>query len=162
MPRVASTSRVFEAAIAARDRLRAADLPRRASMPDVPVPVSLAQSRVNTHPERVTVIPQIGDDATIDDAAAPGHRLESFTITVVIETGFYDDEDAAVSRVAELADAVQRAFFDESPNLPVVARLTSASVDLDRIQSVQFSVYEAEPGQFTADASVEYAVRCMI
>lgn len=108
-----NTSRVFAAALAAKTRLDAQSWPPH---PSLGVPqIAFADDDPASFAEIVSIIADVGDDSDIVWRTSPGSRDERFDLLFSITSATGEtDQTAVVERLEELADVVQRAFYDDT------------------------------------------------
>jgi hypothetical protein len=144
-----NTSRVFEAARKCKQRLAAQSWPPHPITGAFPQ-IALADMDPEGQAEIVWVVPDVGDDASITWRSLPNGRDEAFDLIIQI-TSFADDidpqiqEDQLLDRLEELADVVQRAFFDDAgavaPTERVLPLDIAEAVKLEGVGQVSFSMW---------------------
>lgn len=109
-----NTSRVFDAQRQVKLRLEAQTFP---AVTGLGVPqVALGRPDPTAYAEIIYIIPDVGDDAGGIDAAGTSHcqRLETVQLVIEFSTATGETDDLAVlDRLEEVADVIQRAFYDD-------------------------------------------------
>ena len=108
-----NTSRVFAAALAARERMNEQTWPAH---PTLGAPqIAFADDDPQGNAEIISILADIGDDSDIVWRTSPGSRDERFDLLFSITSATGEtDQTAVVERLEELADVVQRAFYDDT------------------------------------------------
>jgi hypothetical protein len=158
-----NTSRVFEAARQCKQRLAAQSWPLHPITGMFPQ-IALADMDPDGQAEIVWVVPDVGDDASIVWRSLPNGRDEEFDLIIQI-TSFAENgdpqiqEDQLLDRLEELADVVQRAFFDDAGAVAPTARVLpldiSEAVKLEGVGQVSFSMWPNGEG-LSGSAVVRY------
>lgn len=150
-----NTSRVFAAAIKANERLQAQTWPAH---PSFGAPqIAFADDYLQGNAEIVSILVDIGDDSAITWRSLPGGRDETFDLLFRIQTATGStDQVAVVERLEQLADVVQRAFYDDVAQGMTPLGIAEA-VKLEGIGQVSFIVtqFDAIDG-YVGQAYVTY------
>lgn len=133
-----NTSRVFAAALAAHDRLKQQSWPNHYTMGEPQL--AFADDDPQSHAEIISILTDVGDDAAITWRSLPGGRDERFDIvfSILSATG-EDDQRVVVERLEQLADVVQRAFYDDIERTMTPLDVAEA-VKLEGVGQVSFIV----------------------
>jgi hypothetical protein len=158
-----NTSRVFEAARKCKVRLCDQAWPPH-PITGLPPQIALADMDPEGQAEIVWIVPDVGDDASITWRSLPNGRDEAFDLIIQI-TSFAENgdpqlqEDQLLDRLEELADVVQRAFFDDAgavaPTERVLPLDIAEAVKLEGVGQVSFSMWPNGQG-LSGSAVVRY------
>jgi hypothetical protein len=158
-----NTSRVFDAARKCKQRLAAQSWPLHPITGVFPQ-IALADLDPDGQAEIVWIVPDVGDDASITWRSLPNGRDEAFDLIIQI-TSFAENgdpqlqEDQLLDRLEELADVVQRAFFDDAgavaPTERVLPLDIAEAVKLEGVGQVSFSMWPNGQG-LSGSAVVRY------
>lgn len=159
-----NTSRVFEAARKMKARLVAQSWPVHPATGQAPQ-VTFVDPDPDAHSEIVWIVPDVGDDQTMPWGRMPNGRDEEFDLLVqIVCVDDYDDdfdEDRVLDRLEELADVVQRAFYDDQFTVPNEAMRPldiSGAQKLQGVGQVSFAITPADRGQYRGVALIRYRV----
>jgi hypothetical protein len=154
-----NTSRVFEAARRAKERLTEQSWPTHPATGDEPQ-ITFTDPDIDGQGEIIWLIPDIGDDAAIEVRSLPNGRNEMFDLVFTIYTDALVtdefDEDACLDRLEELADVVQRAFYNDNETVDRWSLLTTSSVSLEGFTKVSFSITPTEGGMRRGVCEIRY------
>jgi len=133
-----NTSRVFAAALAARDRLDEQTWPAH---PTLGAPqIAFADDDPQGNAEIISILADVGDDSDITWRSMPGGRDERFDLLFSITSAVGETDQAnVVRRLEELADVVQRAFYDDVARSMTPLGIAEA-VKLEGVGQVSFYV----------------------
>lgn len=136
-------SRVFVAALDVYDRLLAEVWPVHDVLGSPPQ-IAFANAQPDSFAEIVQVVPDVGEDSTINWRSVPGGRDEEFGILFLITTatGAVDQREV-VARLAELSAVVERAFYDDLTGVVRPIDVPGA-LKLDGVDQVSFKVLELD------------------
>jgi hypothetical protein len=158
-----NTSRVFDAARKCKTRLGDQGWPPH-PITGLPPQIALADMDPDGQAEIVWIVPDVGDDASITWRSLPNGRDEEFELIIQI-TSFAENadpqlqEDQLLDRLEELADVVQRAFFDDAgavaPTERVLPLDIAEAVKLEGVGQVSFSMWPNGEG-LSGSAIVRY------
>jgi hypothetical protein len=158
-----NTSRVFEAARKGKVRLNDQAWPPH-PITGIEPQIALADYDPDGQAEIVWIVPDVGDDASITWRSLPNGRDEEFDLVIQI-TSFsmssdpQDQEDQLLDRLEELADVVQRAFFDDAgavaPTERVLPLDIAEAVKLEGVGQVSFQMWPNGEG-LSGSAVVRY------
>lgn len=158
-----NTSRVFEAARKCKVRLADQSWPPHPITGIVPQ-IALADLDPDGQAEIVWIVPDVGDDASITWRSLPNGRDEEFDLVIQI-TSFAEDrdgqvqEDQLLDRLEELADVVQRAFYDDTGTVAPTGRILpldiAEAVKLEGVGQVSFQIWPNGDG-LSGSAVVRY------
>lgn len=155
-----ATSQVFDAAEALRDLLIAATWPA-GGLGGADPQVGMSEVDPSRTGEFVQVVPVVGEDSSIEWVSAPSRRSESFALEVRIVTNIgAPTETAAVERIKELTQVVERTLFDDVTGTLVT--LTEQQESNLTASQVSFEVGEFDSGEFGAVATVVAGARFRI
>lgn len=158
-----ATSRVFEAARQCKVRLSDQSWPPHPITGRWPQ-VALADYDPDGQGEIVWIVPDVGDDASITWRSLPNGRDEEFELVIQITSSAVDrdgqaQEDQLLDRLEELADVVQRAFYDDADGVAPTARVTlldiAEAVKLEGVGQVAFAMWPNGEG-LSGSAVVRY------
>jgi hypothetical protein len=154
-----ATSRVFEAARKTKSRLLEQSWPPHPNAGTVPQ-VALCEPSWDDEFEIVWVVPEIGDDSEITWRSSPNGRDEVFDILIRVSSEDAD-EDALLDRIEQLADVVQRAFYDDNteataPSERILPLDISQAVKLEGVGQVSFMIVTAPRDGFRAFCDIRY------
>lgn len=161
---MANTSRVFEAIRQTKARLEAQSWPPNPQTGETPH-ICRWGADYGVHGEIIQVgQSEVGDDSSITWQRLPGGRDEVFSIDIGIgqNTGEMD-EDAISNRTEELADVVQRAFFDDATKTIIPLGMPEA-LKLEGVSSVSHvqPFHDPDAGALIAGAVIRYTVQFRI
>lgn len=158
-----NTSRVFEAARKCKVRLSAETWPLHPVTGTAPQ-VALADRDPDTEAEIVWIVPDVGDDASITWRSLPNGRDEVFDLIIRVTSFSVDrdeqvQEDQLLDRLEELADVVQRAFYDDAGVVGPTERARpldiAEAVKLEGVGQVAFAMWPNGEG-LSGSAVVRY------
>jgi hypothetical protein len=160
---VYATSRVFDAARKCKVRLSAQTWPPHPVTGLLPQ-IALADYDPDGFAEIVWIVPDVGDDASITWRSLPNGRDEEFDLVIQV-TSFATDrdgqtqEDQLLDRLEELADVVQRAFYNDldgvAPTSRVILLDITQAVKLEGVGQVAFAMWPNGEG-LSGSATVRY------
>lgn len=161
---VYATSRVFEAARKVKVRLLEQSWPPHANTGTVPQ-VALCEPSWDDEFEIVWVVPEVGDDSEITWRSMPNGRDEVFDIVIRVSSED-SDEDALLDRIEQLADVVQRAFYDDAGDVTPTERMLpldiAQAVRLEGVGQVSFVIVTAPRDGFRAFCDIRYRLHFRI
>lgn len=144
----ASTSRVFTAALKAKERMDAQVWPPLDAYGhdgyNRSPQIAFADESPSEHAEIVAVLADVGDDSSISWRTMPGGRDEVFDLVFSIWTATGStDQTAVVERLQQLADVVQRAFYDEETSTMLPLDIAQ-HMKLEGVGQVSFIVTQVD------------------
>lgn len=158
-----NTSRVFEAARKCKVRLNAQAWPPH-PITGIDPQVALADLDPDGQAEIVWIVPDVGDDASITWRSLPNGRDEEFDLVIQVTSFAVDrdgqvQEDQLLDRLEELADVVQRAFYDDADGVAPTERILpldiAEAVKLEGVGQVAFAMWPNGEG-LSGSAVVRY------
>ena len=141
-----TTSRVFDAAKAAKARISLLTWPAHPRLPNQPPPAVTYDSSADheANAELVVISSSVGDDATIISDGLPDRRSETVSLSVMVltATGETDDE-VVIDRLRDICNAIQEAVWDTDQTSPTGRSVPFGAngVKTAGVSQVSFSVF---------------------